>query len=366
MEMVLTILFWTALFTQVLMLANAILNARTIRNDRLNYTRPNQIDAPEPFLSVLVPARNEAQNLPRLISSFATQEYSNVELLVYDDLSEDATWDIIVEAAANSNERIRGIKGGPLPDGWVGKVNACHQLAEAARGDVFFFLDADMEFLNPTALQQIASSYTNRKDHTILTGMPALRGNGKLLVSGVGHIILATIPWWLRARLPSALFAGLNGQCWVIDAEAYRTHLPHQAVRNEVLEDVMIGRYLFKIGLIPALVDWQNELAVYMYQSLPDAWSGFKKNSSSMLGPTSATALATWTMFTALFVIAPVLNPSLYLGQIAAKFITDRVMRQPIWLTLAIPISFLIKSMVGLDSILARARGELSWKGRTI
>jgi len=357
-----TVLFYSAITVQAIMLITALLNARTIRRDRLSVAN-SSAPCPTAAVSVLIPARNESNNLPRLLASLKRQRYQNAEFLIYDDLSTDNTWEII---SAATDSRVKSIRGSDLPEGWVGKVHACHRLAESASGDIMIFLDADTEFLHDYALQCLVVAHQHRKNDTVLTAMPSLRGEGQLLVSVVGHFILALAPWWLQSRLPSSLLAGLNGQCWIIGSELYRRHLPHEAVKNEVLEDVMIGRYLHGLGITPVLTDWQDDLAVYMYSSLSDAWSGFRKNASSMLGPTTVLALFNWSIFTVLFVVAPIYNPVLYIGQILVKAITDRIMRQPPWLSIVVPLSFVLKSLVALDSVFARARGQLRWKGRTI
>jgi chlorobactene glucosyltransferase len=94
------------------------------------------------FVSILVPARNEAANIEVCVRSLLAQDYSRWELLVLDDQSEDATGAILARLAAEDG-RLRVLPGGPLLPGWLGKANACRQLAAAARGDWLLFTDAD-------------------------------------------------------------------------------------------------------------------------------------------------------------------------------------------------------------------------------
>jgi len=317
------------------------------------------------LISILVPARNEADNLPRLIRSFKEQSYPWSEMIIYDDQSDDATWEIMV-AASDTGENIKAIKGGPLTQGWVGKVHACHSLAKAAKGDVFLFLDADTKFLHPCALHRFVDLYRTRHPDTVITGIPEIRGGGLLIVSMVGHFILSLVPWWLKNKIPASIFAGVNGQCWIIDGGLYRSLMPHAAVHDQVLEDVMIGRYLHRNGVTPVLVDISPELAVYMYSDLRAAWGGFRKNASAMLGANTGTALCSWLIYVLLYVAAPLFFPVLFLSLMVLKLSTDRAIGQPFWISLLTPVSVVLIAFLGLDSIVARSRKRLVWKGRKI
>jgi len=316
-----------------------------------------------PSISVLVPARNEEGNLPRLVRSFQAQNHPDAELIVYDDLSEDATWTIIQQFQSN---RISGIKGSELPQGWVGKVHACYQLSLSATGRVFLFLDADTEFLSPSALKRMCERFAHRPDSTILTGMTLLRGKGQLIVSMVGNLILSAIPWWLEKRVPFAFLSGVNGQCWMIEKTDYRKFEPHLHVKGEVLEDIKIGRYLHGKGLVPVLDDVRKDVAVYMYTGFFDAWKGFQKNISSMLGNSALSSLAVLTIYAAVFCYAPFVNIWFLVSMYVLKNTTDRITHQPWLVTLLTPLSHLLTILISLDSIIKRSRGRIQWKGRII
>ena len=95
-------------------------------------------DEPLPALSIIVPARNEAGNLRRLLPSLAKLAYNGgYEIIVVDDQSSDET------AAVAAAYQARVVSLGHLPAGWLGKTNACHQGAAVAQGDWLLFTDAD-------------------------------------------------------------------------------------------------------------------------------------------------------------------------------------------------------------------------------
>lgn len=106
-------------------------------------------------VSVLIPARNEAASIEAAVRSVAASRHPVHEIVVYDDLSTDATPDILARLSKEIPQ-LRIEKGFGLPDGWIGKPHACHQLARRATGDVFVFIDADVT-LTDEAIERIAS-----------------------------------------------------------------------------------------------------------------------------------------------------------------------------------------------------------------
>ena len=101
-----------------------------------------------PSLSVLIPARNEANNIEALLSDLTHVESEClIEIIVCDDASEDSTAEL-VETWMQRDSRIRLIYSSGPPSGWLGKNHACHLLSREARGEYLLFLDADVR-LNP-------------------------------------------------------------------------------------------------------------------------------------------------------------------------------------------------------------------------
>ena len=106
---------------------------------------------PSPLrLSIIIPARNEAKTLPLLLQDLQTQDFAPYEIIVVNDDSQDET-ESVARAYSATVLSIRD-----KPAGWVGKCWACQVGAEAATGDSFLFLDADVR-LSPDGLGRIAA-----------------------------------------------------------------------------------------------------------------------------------------------------------------------------------------------------------------
>jgi len=100
---------------------------------------PDLAPSGAPRVSVLIPARNEALSLPRLLEALAQQSLQPLEVIVIDDHSSDAT------AALAAAAGVTVLASEPLPPGWCGKTWALQQGAAASSGDLLVFLDADTE-----------------------------------------------------------------------------------------------------------------------------------------------------------------------------------------------------------------------------
>ena len=316
-----------------------------------------------PFVSVLIPARNEEANLQRLLPSLLRQSYPSFEVIVYDDGSEDGTSRVVSSLA---DARLRLLRGDGPPAGWVGKVHALFQASREARGERYLFLDADAELLDADALTRLVQRFEALPERSVLTGLTRLKGGGKLLVSLVPSAILVGLPWILVPRLRWRGLAALNGQCWLIDARDYHTYEPHEAHPDEVLEDVVIGRYLKARGMTPYLRDVQDEVAVYMYASFGDAWRGFRKNAYLIMGGQPLAFLGIFAYAALTFVVAP-WTSAWFLGALyLLKGATDRLSRFPWWIVLAAPLTFVVGAALQLDSAWSHWTGRVAWKGRRV
>lgn len=315
-----------------------------------------------PSLSICIPARNEADNLRRLLPTLQSQDYPEFEVFVWDDGSEDETWSVL---QSTSDDGIKPLRGTGPPDGWVGKVHALYQCTRRASGECYLFLDADAELLDPGALRTLVRRHVSCGTE-VSSGFTHLRGNALLLVSLVPHAVLRSLPWPLVRRTRQPSISALNGQCWTIDSEVYHEHEPHEANRSAVLEDVAIGRYLKSRGHPPTLLDVQDLIAVHMYQSFGAAWRGFRKNAYLILGGTTIRFLLLYLAFVLTWLVAPFLSLWFLASLYGLKFITDRASGMPLSISILAPVSYLLSLILQLDSALHHWTNRVTWKGRSV
>lgn len=236
----------------------------------------------QPFVSVLVPARNEARNIARCIRSLLAQDYPNFELIVLDDNSQDGTDAIIEQLASPSDDpahRLRLMEGATLLDGWLGKNFACHQLSQVAQGEVLLFTDADTVHSVGTLSKAIAALEYEKADFlSVFPRQQAVSFAERLVVPLMLLYVVGLLPIWLVSRSSNAAFSAANGQFMLFRRDAYDAIGGHAAVRGVVLEDVIMGRRIKRAGLKQILPDGSDLVQCRMYRSSGEVWRGFSKN----------------------------------------------------------------------------------------
>jgi len=106
-------------------------------------------------VGVVIPLRNEAENIQDLISTLAEQ-IGDFRFYLLDDNSEDLTLELLYQYTAGDS-RFTVVKGAPLPEGWIGKTWALQQLFEISKEEFLVSVDADVR-LNPDAILRSATT----------------------------------------------------------------------------------------------------------------------------------------------------------------------------------------------------------------
>ena len=235
-------------------------------------------------ISILVPARNEAHNLPRLLQSLLHCDNTVGEILIYNDLSEDET-SSVVNLWSHYDSRIRLIEGSSLPEGWKGKNHACHQLALQAKGSYFLFLDADV-VVTQEAIDQ-ALSYLKRHQLALFSFFPRqeMRSLGEwLLVSQVNIILVSLLPLAVAQFIPFKILSAANGQFMLFEAERYRQQNFHKKQRHQAVEDIAIAQYIKQEGLTVRTALGPEGLKCRMYRNYQEALSGLSRSARFFFG----------------------------------------------------------------------------------
>lgn len=238
-----------------------------------------------PLVSVLVPARNEEENIGRLLDSLIQQQYSPFEVIVYNDSSTDATGEIVREYRTRSSI-VGHIEGGELPDGWLGKNHACHRLAESAAGEYLLFVDADVI----AGRDMISSAVARMRDKqlALLSVFPyqiKVTKGEKVVVPVMSWILLSLLPLILVRVCKWSSFAAANGQFMMFRAAVYRQYRFHEMARMRLAEDIVIARTMKRMRLrIETLAGREAGVSCRMYRNYSEAINGFAKNVMTMFG----------------------------------------------------------------------------------
>jgi len=212
------------------------------------------------------------------VARLLAQDHPCFELIVLDDHSTDGTGDL-ARAAGHGDGRLRVISGADLPRGWAGKNWACHQLAQAARGELLVFTDADTVWL-PGGLSAVVAEQV-RTNADLLTVWPTQVTETwpeRLVVPLMALVVVGYLPIFLTHYAPWTPFAAATGQCLTFRRAAYNAIGGHAAIRGEVLEDVKFARRIKAARLRLRMADGDGLVACRMYTDWPSVRDGYAKN----------------------------------------------------------------------------------------
>jgi chlorobactene glucosyltransferase len=356
----------------------------------LLFVKPPRIDPKRkkwPRVSILIPARNEAKRIEPCLKSLLEQDYPNCEILVLDDRSTDNTFNLVQEygksnpliRAAHSRKvphRLKVFKGKALPKGWLGKPWACHQLSLKARGEWLFFIDADTWHLPETLKRTVQMAEAGKAEVlSLLTRQITRTWLEALVIPVMAFHLLAFFParLALRAKSRFSRFAGVSGQFIFIRRSVYQAFGGHQKVKNEVVEDLNLGRRLVQKGYQVVLGDGSDFSFCRMYTNAGEVWEGFSKNFFPAVGYSLPLFINTigvlilggifpfvvliWSLKASLF--WPALVFSLVLWSVQY--------RMSKWSVLFHPLGCFLFALIGFNSFRWYFwRGHGYWKGRRL
>src|ERR1051326_6232728 len=240
---------------------------------------PTATPSPAPFVSVIIPSRNEERNIERCARSVLAALYPSLEVIVVDDHSTDATGEI-ARAIGREDNRLAVVDAPDLPEGWFGKQWACATGSWIARGQLLLFTDAD----------------TRHAPDLLPRAVNALRDRDAALLSVAGHQEMHS--FWERIIQPqmfgllSIRYGGTehvsnarravdviaNGQFILVRRDAYDAVGGHAAVRHRVAEDMALGQEFFRAGKRVVLMLALHQFSTHMYASLRELVRGWRKN----------------------------------------------------------------------------------------
>ena len=377
------ILFWhlyaiLIIFFLLFGLAASLINFFTVR--RFDQYPPAK---EYPFVSVLVPARNEEQSIKICISSLLAQDYPDFEVIVLNDNSTDDTASILEQLACCDN-RLQVIQGTPLPDGWLGKHWACHQLYQSAKGELFLFTDADTRYTPDMLRTSVSALIAEHAD--LVSAFPyeeMLTWGERLLVPIMCWGMFTFIPIRLVQKMHLALLAISIGQFMLFRRAGYELVGGFERVRTEVVDDVCMGRILISKGGEWRLLDGTRQITCRMYHGFREAVGGFSKTIFAVYDYRILPFIIFW-LLAGLAFLGPVVGLILYLLRVPLTFIpvgfaaisvalsiitwiiTSRRFHFPIYIAFIYPLDLALYIIVAAHSFIRTATGTAVWKNRVL
>lgn len=279
--------------------AFVLMPGRTLRR----FARRSDEPVVWPLVSVVIAARDEEQRIGETLRGLLASDYSKLEVILANDRSTDRTAEIAESIAAN-DDRLRIVTIDQVPDGWLGKTNAMTQVAKLASGEFLLFTDGDIQF-SPDAIRLAMQHTVNRQlDHFCL--FPSMETEGwseRVLVSFFAMLFaFGTQPWMQRLRLPTAYYG--IGAFNLVRRSTYDEVGGHDSIRLDILDDVKLGKLLFKHRATVDFLVAEDAVRVRWQDSAWGVICGLEKNAFASMGYSVARMLG-FTVFFSLIFFAP-------------------------------------------------------------
>jgi chlorobactene glucosyltransferase len=337
-----------------------------------------------PKVSIILPARNEEEFIEKCLDSLIEQDYTNYEIIVIDDSSDDATGKIISEYA-KKNTKIIHVEAKTKPEGWMGKNWACMEGYKKATGELLLFTDADT--VHSRNVISLAVSHLLSFNLDALSAIPKMR-----VMDFWTRITLPMISVFLHTRFsavrvndPSKKTAYFFGSFFIIKQKIYEFVGMHEGVKHEIIEDGALGKKVKESGHKIKIVRGDHLIEAVWARDKSTLWNALKRlmiplylqsekiaigsffavlfllfMPFSILAYSAPLALKT-TSFSVLFVTACIASIMIYIGAIIE---VKKLLQQRLIDALFAPIGGLIVALGFLSGLLHAKSNTVSWRGR--
>ena len=255
----------------------AILNSITI-------IRPRAQRSQNLSFSLLIPCRNEAENVTELVASLSALDHPNFEVIFIDDNSTDSTGDLLHQAISG-RASMKVVSAAQLPDGWMGKPWALSQGLSHSTRDFIVTIDADVR-LAPHALSAM-DALLQRTGSDFLSPYPcqeAVTLSERLIQPLLQWTWMTTVPLRLAMQSSRTSLAVANGQFLLVRKSALISSGGFATIKSSVLDDIDLARALIHGGFRGGVCDGSTIASTRMYSSFREIRAGYGKSMSTGFG----------------------------------------------------------------------------------
>src|SRR5580700_8656323 len=203
-----------------------------------------------PRVSIIVPARNEEQDIEASLRTLLALDYDNYEVIAVNDRSNDGTGEIMEKVAQQDlgQNRLRVIHHRELPAGWLGKTHAMWTAANAATGDWLLFTDADVMFKPDSLRRALAYAEADHADHVVLFPQMIMKRPDEFMMIAFFQtmFVFGHRPW--KVADPKTKDHMGVGAFNLLRRGVYDEIGTYLRMRMEVLDDMKLGKVVKNAG----------------------------------------------------------------------------------------------------------------------
>ena len=320
-------------------------------------------------VGVVVPMRNEAENVEGIVATLSAQD-GPFHYYLLDDNSEDSTFELLQRFTAGDS-RFSVIKGAPLADGWIGKTWALQQLFEASNEEVLVSIDADVRLTNDAINKAVTLMHGARLDFISPYPRQIAKSFAERLIQPLLQWSwLTTVPLRFAESGRQKSMAVANGQFFVVRRSALDSVGGYRSVKHAVIDDVFLARALISSGSSGTVVNGSDIAETRMYASWSEIEAGYGKSLNRAFGSLIGAIFVITFLFATS--IAPLIlgllgNPYGWLGFgaiVGTRVLSAIKSRGSVLDSVLHPISIVALIYLIVYSYLVRK--TVMWKGRTV
>jgi glycosyltransferase involved in cell wall biosynthesis len=265
-----------------------------------------------PTLTVVVPARDEAENIASTLDALLLADYPGLRILVVDDRSTDGTGAIVdayvAEYAERKPGRLEAIHIADLPEGWLGKTFALMVATENSDSDYLLFTDADVLFSPSILRRALVYAQDANADHLVVMPTVQVRSRGEGIVLGFFQIfgLWASRPWKVEDPKAQRDVAGV-GAFNLVRRDALNEIGGWLPQRLAVLDDITLGRRMRAAGMRQRIAFAPGLVLVHWAKGARGLLRGMTKNLFSAFNFQPLLLLLAW-LWIAVFCLLPLVG----------------------------------------------------------
>ena len=321
-------------------------------------------------ITVLVPARNEAQTIASVLRGIACQGEA-IHVVMVDDESTDDTCRVALEVMPD----LEIIRGTPTPDGWTGKLWAQEQGCVHVQTPLILLLDADIELQSGVIQAMLKKMRENEYSMLSLMAAPNMSSIWEqALMPAFVYFFKLLYPFALSNRTGSCVAAAAGG-CVLLETRLLNEIGGFAAIRGAVIDDCTLAKCIKSLGY-RIWIGLTDDAISLRYESVTDMSNMVARTAFTQLHYSWLLLMACTVLLTVAFLVpaAGLFLPGwAFAAALAALFamytsylpVLKFYKRSPLWALFLPLIAAWYLAMTWLSAF-RYWRGERSrWKGRS-
>lgn len=254
-----------------------------INTRRVGFLRSIHIksDIHHPFISIIIPVRNEEIEVENALKTVLDLSYPNKEIIVINDRSTDNT-PAILQRLSETYPSINLITIDYLQPGWLGKNHALYKGYLASSGEWLLFTDADVNYNKDVLKKSIAYIYERQLDHLVI--IPHITSSSALFKSVMNTfamILEFRLRPWNVSNPKSKASIGV-GAFNLVKRKAYEEAGTHKILSLRPDDDLKLGEHIKRAGFRQDVLYGDEEVHLIWYNNLSEFINGLMKNTFSI------------------------------------------------------------------------------------